>query len=161
MKYIKSVIPIVTLIVGIFIGSKVAHQDKPIVEVVEKRYDDLTSWQMLELAIMKTESGFNTMAIGKHQDCGVLQITPVYVEEVNRLLDTAYYFHTDAFDITKSLEMFNLYQDAKNPNHDIERAIRLHNPGGDAIGYSKNVMSNYKFILALEEARKSIIEGGL
>jgi len=128
------------------------------VTIIEKEIPELTTWQTLELAIIKTESEFDPMAIGKDQDCGIFQITPVYVDEVNRLLDTVRYYHNDAFSIEKSLEMFAIYQNAKNPQRDIEKAIRLHNPGGDAIGYTDKVMNNYRKLMEMEEIRKQIIE---
>lgn len=120
-------------------------------------YQELTDWQVLILAIAKTESGCNPQAMGKSNDVGILQITPIYVDEVNRLCDTASFCHNDAFSIDKSLSMFTILQDKKNPNHDLEKAIRLHNPRGASIGYSGKVMANYRFILALEEIRKQLV----
>lgn len=118
--------------------------------------DQLTGWQLLQMAIIKTESEFDSTAIGRSNDIGVLQITPTYVKEVNRILDTAMYNHTDAFNVRRSLEMFNIYQNAKNSEHDIERAIYLHNPGGSAIGYEAKVLSNYRYLVRLEEIRETI-----
>lgn len=122
---------------------------------------NLTGWQLLEMAIMMTESDFNADAVGKTNDVGILQITPTYVKEVNRLMDTTKFTHTDAFDVMKSLEMFNTIQNIKNPEHDIDKAIYLHNPKGNAIGYEERVLRNYRWLVRQEVARSLVIEYGL
>lgn len=45
----------------------------------------LREWNLFLRALIQVESGGNSMAIGKNNDGGILQITPIYVEEVNRL----------------------------------------------------------------------------
>lgn len=120
--------------------------------------ETLTEWQILQMAIIKTESEFNSTAIGKGKDIGIFQITPIFVKEVNRILDTTIYYHTDAFNIQKSIEMFNIYQNKKNPSHEINKAIRIQNPRGETINYSERVLKNYRYICNLEEIRKEIIK---
>ena len=71
---------------------------KSAVELLRRQRGGLTEWQKLMLAIAFTESRFNPDAVGKAGDYGCLQITPVYVEEVNRIsgseyLETAIYLH--------------------------------------------------------------------
>ena len=43
----------------------------------------LTNWQVMLMAMVLTESQFNDKAVGKNNDLGILQITPIYVNEVN------------------------------------------------------------------------------
>ena len=104
--------------------------------------DILDDWEILQMAMMKTESGFDPTAVGTSDDRGVLQITPIYVREVNRLLGEDRYTHDDAFSVSKSIEMFNIMQSKKNPRNDMARAVswiseenqgqyRVHQKGGD------------------------------
>ena len=124
------------------------------IECVE---DKLDAWEMLELSIMKTESEFNTSAVGKTHDIGLMQITPIYVAEVNRLLDTMKFSHADAFNAVSTLEMFNIIQNAKNSEKDFVKAINIHNPGGAAIDYYNKVLKNYNAICKYEEIREIVI----
>lgn len=115
--------------------------------------NNLTDWQLLEMAIIKTESEFDTLAVGKSKDLGIFQITPIYVQEVNRLLGEEKYLHEEAFSPSKSLEMFNIVQTQYNPGYSIDKAINIHNPGGDSIGYSVRVRKNMDWIKKYEEIR--------
>lgn len=124
--------------------------------VVDSQVDTLSDWQVLEMAIAFTESRFREDAIGKADDTGVLQIRPIYVEEVNRLTGRDYTI-ADAFNADMSLEMFNLMQDARNPGRDIDEAIRLHNKSPY---YRKVVLENMELIRRAEEMRRKIINFG-
>ncbi len=118
----------------------------------------LSEWQMLQMAIVKTESEFKADAVGHNGDRGILQITPIYVEEANRLQTDRLFTHDDAFDIASSLEMFGIVQGHHNPEQSLERAIAKHNPRGGSIGYSKRVKDNYDFIRNYEAVRKELIK---
>lgn len=127
---------------------------KSAVELLRRQRGGLTEWQKLMLAIAFTESRFNPDAIGKAGDYGCLQITPVYVEEVNRISGSEYR-HEDAFDIEMSLQMFTAIQEAYNPQRDLETAIYLHNKSK---AYRKAVLDNLAMIERMEEFRAIIIE---
>ena len=114
--------------------------------------DELTDWQVLQLAIAYTESRFNPAAVGKAQDSGILQITPIYVAEVNRIAGTDYVLQ-DAFDPVKSLEMWDLMQAHYNEGRDLERAIALHNR---APQYRAAVLQNMEWIRRYEAFRKQL-----
>ena len=141
-------------------------QEKVVEEKIKEVYvagEELDEWTILTMAIMKTESEFDPTQIGSSQDLGVLQCTPVYVEEVNRILrmqegNQKEYSHLDAFDIRKSIEMFNIVQGYHNKEHSISKAILGHNPGGASISYGKKVYDNIRFIKRLEEARQELIK---
>lgn len=167
MKSIKEIpISVILVLIGMFLlglrtGAKLKEWTP------EARIDtvyvarDLSEWELLELAIIQTESKFNPQAVGRSDDRGIFQATPIWVAEVNRIiklkkLETEPYSHADAFDIQKSLEMFNIIQDYHNPDHSFDRAIQLHNPGGDSIGYSNRVKQNYKILVRQEEVRKAL-----
>ncbi len=123
-----------------------------------QRDNALTDYEVLLLAIAKTESDFDPLARGKADDLGVFQITPVFVREVNRILGDTVYLHEDALDMKKSLEMVTVVQDRYNAEHDITRAIARHNPCGNAIGYARKVRENMAWIRRYEEMRSLIIK---
>ena len=123
-----------------------------VVQMLRQQRDELSEWDMLILAISFTESRFRPDAVGKAGDSGHLQLLPVYVDEVNRVSGTEYTIN-DAFDIDKSLEMFNLLQDYYNKNHDIEEAIRHHNKSPQ---YRKAVLENLEMIRRYEKIRSRV-----
>ncbi len=88
-----------------------------------------TEWDILIEALIQVESEGNPFAVGRSNDVGVLQITPIYVREVNRIMKEDVYSLDQRTDIEKSIEMFEIYQAHHNPEKDILRAIHLHNPG--------------------------------
>ena len=113
--------------------------------------DHLTTWQELILAIAYTESRFNPQAVGKAHDSGVLQLTPIYIREANRIAGADYEL-ADAFDIEKAVEIFSIMQDHYNPEHDVEKAIRLHNRSPY---YRREVLKNLEFIKQMEDVREA------
>jgi hypothetical protein len=125
----------------------------PVMELPRAENDGLTEWEVMELAIAYTESKFNHSAVGKDKDYGILQITPIYVEEVNRLGGD--YSHADAFDIDKSLEMFEILQAHHNPERDIKKGISLHNKSKY---YLMEVENNIALIRRMETARAKILD---
>lgn len=138
------------------------HQPEPTAEAVPhhsamallraQHQDNLTDWQMLQLAIIYTESRFDPDALGSSQDAGLYQMTPVYVAEVNRVAGTDY-AHEDAFDPDKAVAMFAAMQQHYNPERDIETAIRYHNRGA---AYRRAVLDNYELLRRYEAARKAV-----
>ena len=63
----------------------------------------------LLMAVMAVESNFDTMAYNsKENAAGVLQIRPIMVREVNRLLGKDKYTLKDRWNKAKSIEMFNV-----------------------------------------------------
>lgn len=136
------------------------QQEKVIEEKIREVYvsgEDLSEWTVLQMAIMKTESEFDPSQIGATNDIGINQITPIFVAEVNRILGEEKYSHLDAFDVRKSIEMFNIVQNYHNKEHSISKTITVQNPGGASIGYGKKVYDNVRFIKRMEEARQELI----
>lgn len=164
---IYSIVIIAAFSAGAFTGQycQKDKQEKVVEEKIKEVYvegEELDEWTILTMAIMKTESEFDPTQIGSSQDLGVFQCTPIYVEEVNRILrlegKEEEYSHLDAFDIRKSIEMFNIVQGYHNKEQNISKAIHQHNPGGASIGYGKKVYDNIRFIKRMEEARKELIK---
>ena len=92
-------------------------QEKVVEEKIKEVYvegEELDEWTILTMAIMKTESEFDPSRIGATQDVGIMQFTPVGIEEVNRILrlegKAEEYSHLDAYDIEKTIEMSNIIQ---------------------------------------------------
>ena len=80
-------------------------------------------------AIIYVESRGDSMAYNKREDAvGVLQIRPIMVREVNRLLGYNKYKLSDRWNIAKSKEMFNIVKaNISNPTN--ERVARVWNGG--------------------------------
>ena len=164
---IYSIVIIAAFSAGAFTGQycQKNKQEKVVEEKIKEVYvegEELDEWTILTMAIMKTESEFDPSRIGATQDVGIMQFTPIAVEEVNRILrlegKEEEYSHLDAFDIRKSIEMFNIIQGYHNKEQNISKAIHQHNPGGASIGYGKKVYDNIRFIKRMEEARKELIK---
>lgn len=123
------------------------------VELLRQQHkDELTPWQELQMAIIFTESRCNPAALGANQDAGLYQLTPIYVQELNRVAGTDY-THADAFDPDKAVEMFNALQDHYNPGHDLDKAVYHHNKGE---AYRRAVLDNLAFVRRYEAARKAV-----
>lgn len=158
-----TLIPLLAFIIGVVAGRYEVLNTLTAVEQEEVQLEEgLTDWQMFLLATALTESKYDTKAVGKGGDWGIFQETPIYVADVNRILslqqEEKRYTHEDAFDIMKSIEMFEIYQTYYNPEKDIHKAIRKHNPGGKAIGYDRKVLENLQLIRRMEEVRKGVVE---
>lgn len=118
------------------------------VNVIEAQGDVemISEWEYLIQALIMVESEGNALAVGKTNDVGILQITPIYVREVNRILQQDIYNLSDRTDIDKSLAMFEVYQEHHNPDKDIERAIKLHNPRAGQ-SYTNKVMNQFNQLI--------------
>ena len=110
-------------------------QDTTVIEEVEPTLDDHIAMivpdklQDICKAIIWVESRGIATAYRADGNCmGILQITPIFVKECNRLQSETVYTLEDRTDPVKSLEMFTIIQNHHNPNHDLDRAIYLHNP---------------------------------
>ncbi len=110
------------------------------------RHEEPKEWDILIQALIIVESEGNQFAEGKTNDVGILQITPIYVKEVNRILNENVYLLSHRTDIEKSLEMFEIYQAHHNPTRDILRAIKIHNPGAGE-WYTDKVINVFKSLL--------------
>ncbi len=91
-------------------------------------------WGPVINAIIAVESEGRADAVDKKgKSCGIMQITPILVKECNRILQlrksNKRYTMTDRFSVSKSKEMFLLYQSFYNPQNNVEQAIRSWNGG--------------------------------
>jgi hypothetical protein len=120
----------------------------------EQHKDELTDFDKLTFAIALTESRFNPKADSGAGDYGVLQLREIYLAEVNRIAGTSYTIE-DAFDIDKSLAIFQALQAHYNPTKDLDKAIYYHNKSA---AYKRAVMENYELICRAEEVRSKLIK---
>lgn len=139
---------IAIIALGFIIGAKAFKADSPKVEPMP----DLSEWETTQLALILTESQMDSLAVGKANDLGILQITPIFVDEVNRLVGKDQFTHQDALSPEKSLQMLAIYQEHKNPTHDTDKAIQLHNPKG-GYAYARKVKKNIARVKTYEYYR--------
>lgn len=163
LRKLVMAVPAFTFVVGLLVGSFLLASKSPaqVVEVDRVGKDtcgELTEWEILTMAIAKTESEFDPLARGKSNDLGVIQATPIWVKEVNKIIGDEKFLHTDALEPGKAMEMFNIYQEYYNPEKSISKAINVHNPKGDAIGYSVKVRKNMESVKQYERIR-AIVHG--
>ena len=139
---------IAQIALGFILGAKAFKADSP------KEYlaPDLSEWETTQLALILTESQMDSLAVGKDNDLGILQITPIFVDEVNRLVGENLFTHQDALSPEKSLQMLAIYQEHKNPSHDTDKAIQLHNPKG-GYAYARKVKKNIARVKTYEYYR--------
>ena len=97
----------------------------------------------------------DSLAVGKDNDLGILQITPIFVDEVNRLVGKDIFTHQDALSPEKSLQMLAIYQEHKNPSRDTDKAIQLHNPKG-GYTYARKVKKNIARVKTYEHYRNLV-----
>jgi len=84
-----------------FISTQSIWYDKPVKQPIPI--------DTLLMAVMAVESNFDTMAYNEKENAaGVLQIRPIMVREVNRLLGEDKYTLKDRWSKAKSIEMFNV-----------------------------------------------------
>jgi len=87
-------------------------------------------WELLIKKIIFVESSNGKNLVGDSGNAiGHLQIWPIMVDEVNRILGKKVYSNKDRWNKEKSIEMFNIYQEYWNPDKDPEIAASIWNRG--------------------------------
>ena len=124
------------------------------VEIKFKDEQPLSDWDMFTLALMKVESNYEPTAVSSKGAKGYFQITPIYVEEVNRVHKTNYNYDEVVKSFEKSYEVFTLMQEAHNKEYDMDEALRLHN--GDRKWYRRRVYKEMDAIMKYEEMRRMV-----
>ena len=100
-------------------------------------------WGPVMDAIIQVESEGNPNAVSG-KSVGVMQITPILVEDCNNILmkkkSKKRFALSDRYSVKKSKEMFLLIQSYYNPTNSIEKAIRSWNGG---VKYSVRATNKY------------------
>lgn len=123
---------------------------------VDKNIDDIllnlnrkSHKEMVINKIIQIESEGNPNAVGDSGSAiGLLQIRPIMVKEVNRLLGEQRYTLEDRWCPKKSVEIFKDYQNIVNPEWDEELAAKRWN-GGIRGGRNPKTIKYYKKYQAL------------
>lgn len=110
-------------------------------------YEDIRDkdWEIFTEALIWVESKGDEKSVGKKDDIGVLQITPILLQDCNRILGYDKYSLNDRYDRGKSIEMFNLIQDHYNPQHDFHWALKIWNCHAPQ-SYHRKVMDKFNEI---------------
>jgi len=101
--------------------------------ITQAQYGNMPIECLVE-AIIQVESRGDSTAIGDRGSAvGVLQIWPIMVREVNRILEKdgsdVRYDYTDRYSVQKSIEMFHIWRGYYHPNSDWETISRCWNGG--------------------------------
>lgn len=102
---------------------------------------DSIKWDLFTEAVIWVESRGNDSLMGKNNDGGCLQITPVTIAEANRI-GCGKYSLNDRFDRRKSIEIWNTIQDYHNKKKDFNLALKIWNPKAP-LSYHKKVINKY------------------
>ena len=101
--------------------------------VSQAQYEDMPIDCLVE-AIIQVESRGDSTAVGdRGWAIGVLQIWPIMVREVNRILEKdgsdVRYGYTDRYSVKKSIEMFHIWREYYHSDSDWETIARCWNGG--------------------------------
>lgn len=118
-------------------------------EEKNKKEETINDDSNLIEAMIQVESRGNEKAIGdthlENPSVGVLQIRPIMVEEVNRILKkrrkNKQFNLKDRFSKSKSIEMFNVWKDYYHPNSTDEKIARCWN--GGPLGWKRKSTLRY------------------
>ncbi len=130
-----------------------AIQPEPVIEIIEEEVNlingRIDNREELIEAMAFVESGGNPATIGDINlgtpSVGLLQIRPIMVREVNRILRKQgldkRFKNSDRKSGDKSIEMFNIWADAYHLNSSYEKMAR--NWNGGPKGYKKSATAHY------------------
>lgn len=140
-----------------FINKGLAHTHDPHPREADTIYvyPSLSERQLLILSMMDVESKFNPLAEGDSGDTGILQIRQIYVDEANRILGRKEFTLMDAYDIDRSLDMFDTVQSHHNSDNDFISTIYYHNKSNQ---YRDRIIQAYNKYLSYERLRQIIYE---
>ena len=102
---------------------------------------ELLRRELIVNSIIQIESENNNIA-RNGDNIGILQIRPIMVYEINRILGYKKYELRDRFDSIKSIEMFKIYTNHHTPDWNLELVARRWN-GGYNGEYKKKTLSYY------------------
>ena len=76
-------------------------------------------------SVISYESNYQERAVNPITKArGILQILPIMVREVNKYSENKYIWD-DCFDPVKSIEIWNIIMEVKNPDYCYERAVKI------------------------------------
>lgn len=135
MKWIKRFVLIsLMLLIKISVGLEQLPAELGLIEKLEPEKEDV-----LLRAVMTIESNCNSMVINhKENAVGILQIRPIMIKEVNRILtlqgDDRRFVLNDRVDSLKSVQVWYIVQKYHNPDYNPKRAARVWNGKSEKYG---------------------------
>lgn len=161
MKKLKILILLVVSILPLSSTEKSIHiilpeKEEEVKTVVEKLSKNTIEIEDLIKSLIKVESSGNDSAVGDQgKAIGALQIHPITVREVNRILalkgSDKRYTYVDRWSRTKSIQMFEIWRKHHHPEGtSLEVIARTWNGGTkyafskDATRYWKKVKNNFE-----------------
>ena len=91
-----------------------------------KQYNE---WITLIKALMSVDTGNNPKYVNPITGAaGILSLMLSWVAEANQVVGRQEFSLDDRFDIDRSIQIFNVVQGHYNPELDIDKAIKLHDP---------------------------------
>lgn len=132
-------------------SGKTNEPEKITFETKIELVETIDYWDCLTKAIIWQESRNIDTIQGATNDVGIFQITPIYIVEVNRIVGYKKYKLEDRTSREKSMEMFTIMQGHHNPEKNIFKAIKLHNPLAPP-EYKNNILEY--FAMYVERASK-------
>lgn len=103
--------------------------------------------ETLLMAFIHVESKGNDKVVNKSSGAtGCLQIMPILIDEANRLNKCKKYTLSDRTDRDKSVEIFHLMMERKNPSYDIDMACKVWNPNGKQ-SYTDSIKKKYNELI--------------
>lgn len=135
-------------------GTGTNAETSEITATLVKKQHQIDSCYLLAIATAMVESSLDSNKVVKKTDAvGFLQIRPIKVAEINRLLNlknktknVVYYTLADRYSVVKSIEMFRIEMEHKNPKLNIGKCVKLWYGSYDQKYYAK-LLNNYKLLL--------------
>lgn len=151
MAFIVSCIVVLSIMLCIPKRNSRAVVEEPVADTTEQYSieveDEISDYKEgvvydMAYAFARVESGCNPDAV--NGNCvGYLQISPICVKEVNRILGDECFTLKDRYDMWASIAMFVVIMDHKNPGYDLRKACEIWNPRAGEWYYEK-VKSAYE-----------------
>lgn len=104
------------------------------------------NWDVFITALAWVESRYDCDAVSDRQAVGYLQVTPILVEDANRIVGREVFTMEGRHDRQESIRLFNVIQDHYNPEHDMQLALKIWNPRSK-LSYHTAVMKKYNELI--------------
>lgn len=119
-------------------ASASSDEEEAAVEAVDRSLD----WAAFTQALAWVESRWNDNAESPREAVGYLQITPILVDDANRICGQEEFSLEGRKDREESVRLFNVIQDEYNPDHDFHLALKIWNPYAK-VSYHRAVMRKF------------------
>lgn len=112
-------------------------------------------WNTFIKALAWVESRWDDNAESPKKAVGYLQITPILVDDANRIVGQDRFTLEGRRNREESILLFQVIMDNYNPQHDMQYALKLWNPYAKT-SYHRAVMKKYYELISQEQFTHSI-----